>query len=96
MNCSLSASCVSNNLPLKGEVTVYNRKGGKGCPFCSDALRTSFPEQAISGNLLLYQASKSSGNYSIMLVRCVDSSGVWQKTITLRPWLTMITVLHII
>lgn len=29
------------------ESTVYNRKSGRGCPQCSDALRTSFPEQAI-------------------------------------------------
>lgn len=29
------------------ESAVYNRKGGKGCPKCADALRTSFPEQAI-------------------------------------------------
>ena len=29
------------------ESTVYNRKAGKGCPKCSSALRTSFPEQAI-------------------------------------------------
>ena len=29
------------------EATVYNRKGGKGCPKCIDSLRTSFPEQAI-------------------------------------------------
>ena len=29
------------------EMAVYNRKRGSGCPKCSDALRTSFPEQAI-------------------------------------------------
>ncbi|MBR2742254.1 MAG: zinc-ribbon domain-containing protein [Clostridia bacterium] len=29
------------------EATVYNRKAGRGCPKCSDRLRTSFPEQAI-------------------------------------------------
>ena len=29
------------------EATVYNRKGGKGCPKCVHSLRTSFPEQAI-------------------------------------------------
>lgn len=29
------------------EMAIYNRKRGSGCPKCSDALRTSFPEQAI-------------------------------------------------
>ena len=29
------------------EMAVCNRKRGSGCPRCSDALRTSFPEQAI-------------------------------------------------
>ena len=29
------------------EAQIYNRNAGRGCPECSDALRTSFPEQAI-------------------------------------------------